>query len=491
MLLLLLFFSLYTTTSFAVDGSSSDSVDDSAEDTPNDKDVEDMGVTDVLAILFMACGLAISSAGGIGGGSILMPALVLMVGFDMKRATPISTLAVAGGAIANALFNFRKRHPSADRPLIDSDMAAVIIPVVMGGAVLGAVLTNLLPPYIISLLFVIVLALSGWRAVQKAMQLRRREAAVSDGHEVLLANGIEDSSSGLEAFNEGDETSTPDASYLKSPSVLSPSASYHVAVDHNGSTTTTTDTLGDADAPVKRTIEVENGSDAALAEILARERHISWRRQLSIFVCYLGILIASVGGKLVTCGGGVYWFLLLVEIPWVAVFAIGTARSLNREFRVKQQLGYPFVEGDVCWDDRTSRLLPAGCLLAGVIAGLFGIGGAIVASPLMLELGVVPEVAAATSALMVLYSSGAAMLKYIVLGMVAWDWAMLLFALALVVTSISQVVILGYVRRSGRQSVIVLCVGASILLGAALMAVRAVRAAVEDGDQPFHAHVCG
>lgn len=439
--------------------------------TDDRKDVADIGATDVLGLLFMACGLAISSAGGIGGGSILVPALVLMLGFDMKRATPVSTLAVGGGAIANAWFNLRKRHPKADRPLIDSDMAAVIIPVVMGGAVLGAIMSNLLPSYIISLLFVIVLTISGWRAVQKAMQLRRREAAVAvadDGHESFVC-GMEDSS------NDSGSNCAAEPKPLTSPKSCSPQTSFQVVLDSEGGQIPTFDVSDD---------------DRQLAELIENERHMSWRRQLSIFVCYLGILLASVLGKLVTCGGVAYWALLVVEIPWVAAFATATARSLNRQYVLKQKLGYPFAEGDVHWDARTARMMPAGCLLAGVIAGLFGVGGAIVASPLMLEMGVVPEVAAATSALMVLYSSAAAMLKYVMFGMVAWDWAGLLFALALVVTSVSQVVILGYVRRSGRQSIIVLCVGASILLGAALMAVRAIRSAVEDAGQPFSPHIC-
>jgi uncharacterized membrane protein YfcA len=444
-----------------------------SDDGDDRKDVVDMGVTDVLGLLFMAFGLAISSAGGIGGGSILVPALVLMLDFDMKRATPVSTLAVGGGAIANAWFNLRKRHPKADRPLIDSDMAAVIIPVVMGGAVLGAILSNLLPTYIISLLFVIVLAVSGWRAVQKAMQLRRREAAVAvadDSHEALV-RGIDDSSN-----DSGSNCAAVDAKPVTSPSNCSPHTSFHVVLDGGDG-----DQIPTFDA---------SDDDLQLAALIESERHLSWRRQLSILVCYLGILLASVLGKLVTCGGFAYWALLVVEIPWVAAFATGTARSLNQQYVLKQKLGYTFADGDVCWDARTARMMPVGCLLAGVVAGLFGIGGAIIASPLMLEMGVVPEVAAATSALMVLYSSAAAMLKYVMFGMVAWDWAALLFVLALVVTSVSQVVILGYVRRSGRQSIIVLCVGASILLGAALMAVRAVRSAIDDAGEPFNPHIC-
>lgn len=43
---------------------------------------------------------------------------------------------------------------------------------------------------------------------------------------------------------------------------------------------------------------------------------------------------------------------------------------------------------------------PLLCSLAGVFAGLFGVGGSIIKGPLMLELGVDPQVASATAATM-------------------------------------------------------------------------------------------
>jgi uncharacterized membrane protein YfcA len=62
-------------------------------------------------------------------------------------------------------------------------------------------------------------------------------------------------------------------------------------------------------------------------------------------------------------------------------------------------------EGAIEWTPRTTLSYPAACSFAGVIAGMFGVGGGIVKGPLMLHLGVLPEVAAATSATMILFTS--------------------------------------------------------------------------------------
>ncbi|KAJ0391997.1 hypothetical protein P43SY_008604 [Pythium insidiosum] len=116
--------------------------------------------SDVVVIVIMAAGLAMASAGGVGGGTIVVPLLVLGLGFDIKYASPSSNFILMGGAIANAIFNLRKRHPHADRPLVDPDVCLAMVPAMMGGAVLGAFFSRLLPSYAISILFVVLLALA-------------------------------------------------------------------------------------------------------------------------------------------------------------------------------------------------------------------------------------------------------------------------------------------------------------------------------------------
>jgi uncharacterized membrane protein YfcA len=69
------------------------------------------------------------------------------------------------------------------------------------------------------------------------------------------------------------------------------------------------------------------------------------------------------------------------------------------------QVGLVPEEGDIEWTPQTTLTHPAACSFAGIIAGMFGVGGGIVKGPLMLHLGVLPEVAAATSATMILFTS--------------------------------------------------------------------------------------
>jgi uncharacterized membrane protein YfcA len=75
------------------------------------------------------------------------------------------------------------------------------------------------------------------------------------------------------------------------------------------------------------------------------------------------------------------------------------------DYRLCMQVGITPEEGDIFWTPTTTLYYPLLFSGAGVAAGLFGVGGGIVKGPLMLQLKVLPEVAAATSATMILFTS--------------------------------------------------------------------------------------
>lgn len=93
---------------------------------------------DIAGVALACIGLMIAAAGGIGGGGILVPLYILVLGFDPKHAIPLSNITIFGGAITNTLLNLSKRHPDADRPLVDWDLILVMEPLTIGGALVGS-----------------------------------------------------------------------------------------------------------------------------------------------------------------------------------------------------------------------------------------------------------------------------------------------------------------------------------------------------------------
>jgi hypothetical protein len=89
--------------------------------------------SDYYGLFFAVVGLVLAAGGGIGGGGILVPIYILVMGFSPKHAVPLSNVTVFGGAIANVMLNSGKRHPIADRPLVDWDLILVMEPLTIAG----------------------------------------------------------------------------------------------------------------------------------------------------------------------------------------------------------------------------------------------------------------------------------------------------------------------------------------------------------------------
>jgi len=60
-----------------------------------------------------------AAGGGIGGGGVLVPTYIFVLNFEPKYAIPLSNCTILGSSLSNLVLNVTKRHPDADRPLID------------------------------------------------------------------------------------------------------------------------------------------------------------------------------------------------------------------------------------------------------------------------------------------------------------------------------------------------------------------------------------
>ena len=72
------------------------------------------------ALCVIALALLLASAGGIGGGGILVPLFIMAFGWTPRYAIPLSNITIFAGGLMNTAVNIQKRHPLADRPLIVS-----------------------------------------------------------------------------------------------------------------------------------------------------------------------------------------------------------------------------------------------------------------------------------------------------------------------------------------------------------------------------------
>lgn len=391
---------------------------------------------DYFGICASGLGLMVAAGGGIGGGGVIVPLYILLLGFNPKHAIPLSNVTILGGAIANTLFNCPKRHPKYDRPVIDWDMILVMEPSTIAGAVIGSFIAKFLPEIILTSSLSVLLVLLGWRSLTKGKKMWDEESAKMDS-EGSGAEGSDDERASLTQRDEEDRI-----------------------VDQNMS--------------------------PELEEIIEAEKTTPWCKVLALTFCFVGcvgltLLKGSdhVSPLNIECGTVPFWFLSIATIPWVIIFAAIFRCMLLRATEEKEEAGFQWGPGDIEWNPETTIRYPAVCTLAGLFAGLFGVGGGIVKGPLMLEMGVAPSVASATAATMILFTTCAASVSFAVFGLIIdYQYAAALFMLGFFCTVLGQVGLNACMSSSGRQSPIVFSIGLVIMSSAVMVGISTVMSSV-------------
>ncbi len=138
-----------------------------------------VGHIDLVGFIAIIIALMLAASGGIGGGGLLVPIFVLILRFPVKQAVGLSNVAVFGGAMANTAVNSSKRHPMANRPLIDWDVLSMMEPLTMAGALVGAELNQVLPEVLVVVMLVLLLGFTTARTLQKVRNQRPRRVVCS------------------------------------------------------------------------------------------------------------------------------------------------------------------------------------------------------------------------------------------------------------------------------------------------------------------------
>ncbi|XP_021294816.1 sulfite exporter TauE/SafE family protein 2-like [Herrania umbratica] len=364
----------------------------------------------VLAGVFCFMASSISSAGGVGGGGLYIPILTIMAGLDLKTASTFSAFMVAGGSTANVVYNLRTTSSKfGGKTLIDYDVALLSEPCMLLGVSVGVVCNLVFPEWLITILFAVFLAWSTFKTCRNGV-----------GH-WKMESEHQETRNRCEKLENGTCGESGEINGLEEPLV-------------------STEGKAKSRFPWKKLVVLV----------------MVW---FSFFVIYLvrGNRYGQGVMPMKPCGVG-YWTLSLFQIPLAIAF---TAWILNRK------------EVITCQGQNKQRvnkfIFPFMALLAGGLGGVFGIGGGMLISPLLLHVGVAPEVTAATCSFMVFFSSTMSAFQYLLLGMEQTGTALIFSIICFVASLLGLVVVQKAIRELGRASLIVFSVGIVMALSAILM----------------------
>ncbi|KAB2082106.1 hypothetical protein ES319_A05G176200v1 [Gossypium barbadense] len=370
----------------------------------------ELSTSTVVAAVLSFVAASISSAGGIGGGGLFIPILTLVGSLDLKTASSFSAFMVTGGSVANLMFNLGAQSAMfGGKSLIDYDIALLSEPFMLLGVSVGVVCNLVLPEWLITIMFAVFLVWSTIKTCGNGVRLWKKESGRHLGT--------------LDGYGELENGESGEVKSLKEPLV------------------STEDKESSSRFPWKKLMVLI----------------MVW---FSFFAIYLlrGNRYGQGVIPLKPCGIG-YWSLSLLQVPLAIAF---TAWILRRKESIAGQ--GPNQQGVV-----NKLIFPLMALMAGALGGVFGIGGGMLISPLLLQVGVDPEVTAATCSFMVFFSSTMSAFQYLLLGMEHTGTALIFSVICFIASLLGLVVVQKAIERFGRASLIVFSVGTVMALSAILM----------------------
>jgi uncharacterized membrane protein YfcA len=372
------------------------------------------------------------------------------------------------------------------RPLIDYDMALFLAPMEMAGAVLGVLVQKILPNWLYLLIASIILGFTAYKTYIKwwdsrnveikrtsEMSTHSMETSGDTGTQTPQQQSEEETTttSPSESSSLNPLASTLEIDYLREESATSldnnPSAvkrSPSIAATHKTDQEIST---GDAEFvdEVHEFASLDPEKIARRDHLLARDSRQYPAEKLLVFcVLWAGLTLLTFlkGGKGVdsiigiTCEDVWYGVLIAVQFLWTLGFATFFAWKLQKDTAEKHAVGYPFHPEDVLWDFSKTRFYAFFTFVAGIVAGLIGVGGGMVLGPLMLVMGIHPRVSTATTATMIVLTSSSVAILFVTSGLVPWEYAICFFCTCFVGAFVGKTYIDGYVKKTGKASILIL-----------------------------------
>ena len=108
-------------------------------------------------------GSAISNAGGIGGGGLLIPILILILKFSTHEAIPVSKLMIFTGSLTAFIMGLKHKHPHRPGIPLDLNVAGVLVPMLLLGTMVGVSLNKVMPASIILISLTLVLIVTTYK----------------------------------------------------------------------------------------------------------------------------------------------------------------------------------------------------------------------------------------------------------------------------------------------------------------------------------------
>lgn len=472
-----------------------------------------------FGLIFVIAGL--SSTGGVGGGFLFVPVLVLLTGFQARRAAALSQALVTGGSGANAFYGLITRHPFRERPRIDYYVVTVFMATILCGTSVGVILNILFPNFFTLFMLAVLVAYVFYISIKKAIQLWKDERAASrnvraqdQGADAAASNDVNADGSydascrGTEAEHCTDESFSihsdqivdmQDTGHERTFSVKSESV--HSTEGNEGMRTWAfgrlwTRVIGFFDP----TLQFHSAD-----EIMKYE---SRQYPLGSLVCVLAIFAFLVVLSVFRGGGSsrvsvigvencsaIFISLYIIQEMGLLCFSVAAGFRNLRMHLVKLRVGYEFYERDMEWTRNRILWIAPLMIFLGAVGAWVGAGGSFMSTPILIAgVGMDPLVVQATAGFMNFVAAFSSAIQYYVNHELPLDYGLALGGTAFL-GSLSFVVFFNRLVYKFKLQAILVFIMAGVMFGAAVLNIYAgaleLKTTLNQGKPFPFGNICG
>ena len=158
-----------------------------------------------------------------------------------------------------------------------------------------------------------------------------------------------------------------------------------------------------------------------------------------------------------------YYGIVAVYIIVMLGLAVISTVFLIRKNNICVRGNYRFAEGDIRWNKKYSIAIAITGLLTGVLVGLLGLGGGYIIGPILLHMGVRPEVSTVSSSFLICISSFIALVQFFIMNFINYKYAILYFCCAIVGAFWGILGIRRIAIENGRVSLLILSLSVALI----------------------------
>jgi uncharacterized membrane protein YfcA len=131
---------------------------------------------EIIGLFLFMVVKSMSNIGGIGGGGITLPIIMIFFGFETKQAIALSSFSILLSTTSSFIVNWKEKHP--EKPfvhVIDYGLVSVMLPTTLAGSQIGAFFLVTFPDVFIHISLTVILAIISIQSFCLAKKITQAE----------------------------------------------------------------------------------------------------------------------------------------------------------------------------------------------------------------------------------------------------------------------------------------------------------------------------